>query len=124
MQSTASNVSNTIDATLAAAGSKATYTGSGMILSGWFFSSEFAVFVGILMGIAGFLVNWYYKHKISNAEIKFRLDELALKQAQAEREKLEHNFRMKTLRHNLDDHSDCDHPSGSCKHLPDLPSDR
>ena len=47
MQSTVSNVSNTIDTTLAAAGSKATYTGSGMILSGWFFSSEFAVLVGI-----------------------------------------------------------------------------
>ena len=76
MSSTASNVSNTIDATLAAAGSKATYTGSGMVLSGWFFSSEFAVFVGILMGIAGFLVNWYYKHKIASAEIKFKLQKV------------------------------------------------
>lgn len=118
MQSTASNVSNTIDATLAAAGSKATYTGSGMVLSGWFFSSEFAVLVGIVIGIAGFLVNWYYKHKISNAEIKFRLDELALKQQQSDRDKLEHEFRMKAMKHNLDDHSDCNHPEGYCKQVP------
>ena len=113
-----STASNTLDATIAAAGSKATYTGSGMVLSGWLFSSEFAVFVGILIGIAGFLVNWYYKHKISNAEIKFKLDELALKQEQAEREKLEHSFRMKSLKHHADDHSECNHPEGYCKQLP------
>ena len=117
MSSTASNVSNTIDATLAAAGSKATYTGSGMVLSGWFFSSEFAVFVGILMGIAGFLVNWYYKHKIASAEIKFKLDELHLKQEQAERERVEHNYRMKSMKHRCNDHSDCKHEEGYCSHV-------
>lgn len=51
------------DATIAAVGSKATYTGAGMTISGWFFSSEFAVLVGMLIGIGGFAVNWYYKHK-------------------------------------------------------------
>lgn len=55
--------SHTFEATLAAAGSKATYTGAGMTISGWLLSSEFAVLVGIFIGVGGFLVNWYYKHK-------------------------------------------------------------
>lgn len=51
------------DAAIAAAGSKATYTGAGMTISGWFLSSEFAVLIGMLIGVAGFAVNWYYRHK-------------------------------------------------------------
>ena len=58
-----STTTQTIDATVAAAGSKATYTGAGMTIGGWFLSSEFAVLVGMLVGVAGLLVNWYYKHK-------------------------------------------------------------
>lgn len=57
------DTTHTIDAALAAAGSKATYTGAGMTISGWLLSSEFAVLVGILIGVGGFLVNWYYRHK-------------------------------------------------------------
>lgn len=93
---------HTVDAALAAAGSKATYTGSGMVLSGWLFSSEFAVLVGIVIGILGFLVNWYYRHKLTSTEIKFRLDELHLKHEQNEREKLEHSQRMDALRSRQD----------------------
>jgi len=53
----------TFDATMAAVGSKATYAGaSGSILS-WFLSSEFGILMGILIGVAGLLVNWYYKAK-------------------------------------------------------------
>ncbi|MEN6304212.1 MAG: holin, partial [Armatimonadia bacterium] len=54
---------HTIDATIAAASSKATYTGAGMTIGGWFMSSEFAVLMGIVIGVAGFFVNWYYRHK-------------------------------------------------------------
>jgi hypothetical protein len=57
-----------IDATIAAVGSKATYTGAGMTISGWFLSSEFAVLAGIVLGVAGFTVNWYYKHKQDRRE--------------------------------------------------------
>ena len=56
-------VSPITDAAIAAAGSKATYTGAGMTISGWFLSSEFAVLIGMLIGVAGFGVNWYYRHK-------------------------------------------------------------
>ena len=57
-----------VDATIAAVGSKATYTGAGMTISGWFLSSEFAVRAGIVLGVAGFTVNWYYKHKQDRRE--------------------------------------------------------
>ena len=52
-----------LDTTIASAASKATYTGAGMTISGWLVSSEFAVLMGVLIGVAGFAVNWYYKHK-------------------------------------------------------------
>ena len=51
----------TIDATLAAAGSKATYTGAGMTISGWYLSSEFAVLCGIVLGLGGFAVNFVFQ---------------------------------------------------------------
>lgn len=53
----------TIDATMAAIGSKATYTGAGASILGWLMSSQAGIFVGIVLGIGGFLVNWYYRHK-------------------------------------------------------------
>lgn len=53
----------TLDATLAAAGSKATYTGASTSVVAWFLSSEFGMLAGICIGIAGLGVNWFYKHK-------------------------------------------------------------
>jgi len=55
--------SQTLDATLAATGSKATYTGAGMTISGWLLSSEAAVLFGIVLGAAGFAVNWFYRYR-------------------------------------------------------------
>jgi lysozyme len=52
-----------LDATVSATASKATYGGAGMTIGGWFLSSEFAVLVGMLAGVCGLLVNWYYKAK-------------------------------------------------------------
>ena len=56
------------DTTMAALGSKATYTGAGASILGWIMSSEFGILVGIILGVAGFLVNWYYKHKQDKRE--------------------------------------------------------
>lgn len=53
----------TIDATLAAAGSKATYAGAGASLVGWFTSSEAGVVIGIALGVLGLLINVYFKHR-------------------------------------------------------------
>ena len=53
----------TIDATLAALGSKATYTGAGTSILAWLVSSQAAFLFGIVLGMGGFVVNWYYKHR-------------------------------------------------------------
>lgn len=79
--------SHAIETTLAATGSKATYTGAGMTIGGWFLSSEFAVLMGMIIGVAGFLVNWYYKHKLTMAQIR-------LQEEQAAREREAHAARM------------------------------
>lgn len=56
------------DAAIATTATKVTYTGAGMTISGWFFSSEFAVLMGVIIGVAGFIVNWYYRHKQDRRE--------------------------------------------------------
>jgi hypothetical protein len=43
--------------------SKVTYTGAGTGILGFITSSQFLGLVGVLVALAGFLVNWYYKHK-------------------------------------------------------------
>lgn len=58
----------TVDATMAAIGSKATFGGAGATLAGWLFSSQFSVIVGIVIGITGLAVNWYYKAKQDRRE--------------------------------------------------------
>ena len=52
-----------IDATMAAVGTKTTYTGVGVSGLGWFLSNEFFGLAGILIGAAGLLITWHYKHK-------------------------------------------------------------
>ena len=43
--------------------SKATYGGAGTSVFGWMMSNEFAVLVGVVVAVAGFVLNWYYRHK-------------------------------------------------------------
>ena len=56
------------ETTMAALGSKATYTGATTSVLGWLMSSEFGILVGILLGVGGFIVNWYYKYKHDKRE--------------------------------------------------------
>lgn len=53
----------TIESTISAAASKATYTGAGTSIMGWVLSSEFTILIGVMVAVGGFLVNWYYRHK-------------------------------------------------------------
>lgn len=53
----------TVDATISALSSKATYTGAGASIFGWFTSNEFALLTGVFVALAGFFLNWHYKHK-------------------------------------------------------------
>ncbi len=66
----------TFDATIASVGSKATYTGATTSVLSWVLSSEFGILFGLMLGLGGFIINWYYKHK------------------QDKREQAEHNRRM------------------------------
>lgn len=54
---------NSFDAAIAAAGSKATYTGAGASLSGWLLSSEAGVLIGIILGVAGLVINYVFKRR-------------------------------------------------------------
>jgi hypothetical protein len=67
------------DAGIAAAASKSTYTGSGLMITGWLFSSEAAILVGMVVGVLGLAVNVYFRVK------------------QDRREEKEHKKRMKDL---------------------------
>lgn len=67
------------EATMASTGSKATYGGAGATVLGGVMSSELGVFVGIVVGLVGLIINWYYKHK------------------QDRREEIEHERRMRAI---------------------------
>ena len=66
----------TTDAAFAAIGHKTAQTGATTTLLGWVLSSEFGVLVGIVLGIAGLSIQFYYRRK------------------QDRREEEEHRFRM------------------------------
>lgn len=42
---------------------KATLGGAGTGVLGWFMDNNVLGLVGVFIALAGFLVNWYYKHK-------------------------------------------------------------
>ena len=50
--------------TIAATADKFTKAGSAGTLVGWLTSSEFGMWAGIVIGIAGLMVNWYFKRKM------------------------------------------------------------
>lgn len=52
-----------LEATIAAVGSKATYGGASVTVASWFMSSEFGVLMGMVIGIAGLITNFYFKNK-------------------------------------------------------------
>lgn len=53
---------------MAAAGSKATFAGAGASIFGWLTSSEFGVVAGIVIGVVGLAVNWYFRRKTDKRE--------------------------------------------------------
>ncbi|MCM5682524.1 hypothetical protein M8A51_23590 [Schlegelella sp. S2-27] len=52
-----------IEAAIAAAGSGATKAGAGTTVVAWYFSNEFLGVMGLLIALAGMVVNAYYKRK-------------------------------------------------------------
>ncbi len=51
------------EAVIAAICSKATYAGSCATFLGWFYSSDATVIFGLILGVTGLAINWYYKAK-------------------------------------------------------------
>ena len=80
----------TIEAGVAAVSSKVTYTGAGATVASWILSSEFGVLAGLFLGVAGLLVNWYFKRRQDRREQDFQ-------RRQDEREQAEHLARMRKL---------------------------
>jgi hypothetical protein len=62
------NTQHAIDGTLAAVGTKATYTGAGAASVSWFLSSEFGILVGVVIGVAGLIAQIYYSRKRDKRE--------------------------------------------------------
>jgi Bacteriophage holin family, superfamily II-like len=62
------HVTNTVEASLAASGSKATWTGSAVTMFSGITSNEFGMWAGIVIGVAGLIISWYFKHK---AELRY-----------------------------------------------------
>jgi hypothetical protein len=60
--------SETIENAVIAVSSKATYSGAGMTVGGWLLSSEFAVLAGLILGVASFALNWFYRFKKDRRE--------------------------------------------------------
>lgn len=56
-------VGEAIEATVASIASKAASTGTAVTILGWLTSSNFGMWMGIVLGLAGLMVNWYYKQK-------------------------------------------------------------
>jgi hypothetical protein len=53
----------TVEATVAAAGNKATWAGSAVTVFSGITSSDIGVYAGILIGVIGLIITWYFKHK-------------------------------------------------------------
>lgn len=73
-----------IEVATSAVASKSTYAGAGASVLGWVFSSEFTVIFGIVVAVAGFAVNWYYRAKAdrrSEAEHKAKMARLSIGQS-------------------------------------------
>lgn len=64
------NHDTTPELIISAAASKSTYAGVVSMFLGWLVSNNAAIVVGMLVGVCGLLINWYYKredHKLRAA---------------------------------------------------------
>jgi hypothetical protein len=57
-----------IEASLAAAGTKATHFGATTSVVGWMLSSEFGMLVGLGIALAGLSISFYYQRKRDKRE--------------------------------------------------------
>lgn len=65
------------EATIAAIANKATYGGGATALWGAYTASEIAAFGGLLIAVAGFLVNLYFKRKDDRRSAEYHAARMA-----------------------------------------------
>ena len=56
-------VKEAVEASVASIASKATGTGSAVTMVGWLTASDFGMLAGIVIGVAGLILSWVFKHK-------------------------------------------------------------
>lgn len=55
--------------------SKSAYTVSGVLVLFGFTLNDIALILGMILGIATFFLNWYYKHKTLKIQLELQDDE-------------------------------------------------
>ena len=83
-----------LEATAGAVGSEATYAGLTASVLGWLITNEFAVISGIVLGLAGLTVNWYYKLKADRRTATYKAIE-------NERAEVEHRLMVQQMQLNI-----------------------
>lgn len=79
----------------ASVASKTTTAGAGLAGLGWWFSSEAAVAVGILLGVVGFFANVYFQRRRDKRDAECKLKDEERKQREEERREAEHRALMR-----------------------------
>jgi membrane protein implicated in regulation of membrane protease activity len=81
----------TIEAAIAGAASKTTYVGAGAAGIGAWAASNILSLLGVVIAILGYITNWYFRREQDRRE-----------KAKDDREKAEHEARMRSYQLNFD----------------------
>jgi hypothetical protein len=58
-----SDIQETIGSTVHAVASKVTGSGSAITVVSWYVNFDWGLWLGLLIGLAGLVVNWYFKRQ-------------------------------------------------------------
>lgn len=61
-------IEHATDVALASVASKTTQVGAFTVIGGWWFTNEAAVLYGLVIGLGGLILNWYYRRKADRRE--------------------------------------------------------
>ncbi len=87
-------IGGTVWAKLALGGLAANVIGMLTNVFGWLTTLDLVALSGLLIGVLGFAVNWYYKAKQIRLDERYRQMQFEIEQERAEREKREHELRI------------------------------
>jgi beta-lactamase regulating signal transducer with metallopeptidase domain len=79
------------DAAIASAGNKTMYAGASTTIAGWLTVNNVVAVLGLLIAMAGFLTNYYYRRRDHKITTRLALEE-------ADRRAERHRLQMEVLR--------------------------